>query len=93
MELEFNKTPQALLDKPVLFGTAAELAQAYNILASRRTSGMVPNPINLSEILAFVQIYGRPTIAIETFVELIGTMDMKYLELFSGNLGKHSGKR
>lgn len=93
MELETNITPKALLDKPVLFGTAAELAQAYNILASRRTSGMSPNPINLSEILAFTQIYGRPTIAIELFIELIGIMDMKYLELFSGNLGKHSGKR
>lgn len=93
MELETGITPKALEDKPVLFGFAAEFAQAYNILASRRTSGMAPNPICLSEILAFVGIYGKPTMPIELFVEIIGTMDMKYLELFSGNLSKHPGKR
>lgn len=54
---------------------------------------MAPNPIGLSEVLAFVGIYGQPTMPIESFVELIGTMDMKYLELFSGNLSQHPGKR
>jgi hypothetical protein len=91
MELETGKTPQALLDKPVLYGVASEIAQAYNVLASRRTSGMMPNPINLSEILAFIQIYGHPNISIDRFVELIGVADMQYLELFSGNRSKRPG--
>lgn len=67
------------------FGLAKEMTFAYNVLASRRTSGMAPNPIQLSEILAFMELYGRPSISIDVFVELLGVMDTKYLELKSGD--------
>lgn len=46
---------------------------------------MSPNPIQLSEIMAFIGLYGRPTISIDVFIELLGVMDTKYLELKSGD--------
>lgn len=78
-------TPQAILDSPKLFGYAKEMAESYNILAARRTVGMSPNPIQLSEIEAFFRMYGNPSIGIHTFIELIGTMDSKFLDLSHGN--------
>lgn len=65
--------------------------QAYNVLASRRTSGLTPNPIQLSEINAFLERYGEPSIPVDVFVDLLGAMDLKYLELSNGN--KPAGKR
>jgi hypothetical protein len=85
IELETGRTPSALRDRPILDGLAAEVANAYNMLASRRTSGMAANPISLSEISAWIQIFGEPTVPVIAFVELIGTVDQKFLELCSGN--------
>lgn len=87
IELETGKTPLALQNKPILDGLAAEVANAYNTLASRRTSGMAPNPIALSEISAWVQIFGHPTVALTTFIDLIGVVDQKFLELASNGNG------
>lgn len=68
---------------------------AYNILASRRTAGMSLNPIQLSEINAFIQIYGKPTLPVDMFIELIGVMDTRFLELNGGQSGnsKPTAKR
>jgi hypothetical protein len=70
---------------------AIELAQAYNVLASRRTSGLAANPIQLSEINAYLQRYGEPSIPVDVFIDLLGAMDLKYLEMSNGN--KSTGKR
>lgn len=64
---------------------AQEFITAYNVLASRRTAGFAVNPISLAEIYAFIGLFGAPSVSIETFVELIGVMDVKYLELSNGN--------
>jgi hypothetical protein len=85
MEAETGFTPHALQIKPILDGLAAEVANAYNMLAARRTSGMVPNPIALSEISAWIHIFGQPTVPLTLFIELIGVIDQKFLELCSGN--------
>lgn len=72
---------------PQLSSTETEIARAYNFLASRRTCGMGPNPIQLSEIKAFVDLFGLPSIHLYEFVHLIGLIDQKYLELSNGNRG------
>lgn len=68
-----------------MYGAEKEIARAYNILDSRRTVGLSANPIQLSEILAFIQLFGRPSMELDTFVDLIGIVDDKYLELQSGD--------
>lgn len=85
IEVQTGNTPKALLDAPALHGVCKELSTAYNILASRRTAGFTANPIQLSEIFSFIQLYGQPSLPIDMFISLIGTMDMKFLELSNGN--------
>jgi hypothetical protein len=55
------------------------------VLGSRRSSGMSVNPIPLSEIYAYLQRYGEPLLPVDVFVDLLGAMDLKYLEISSGN--------
>ena len=94
MEIESatGVTPKALLDAPSLHGVTKEVSKAYNILAARRTAGFTANPIQLSEIKAFIELYGPPSIPIDLFISLIGSMDMKFLELSNGD-NKPAGKR
>lgn len=80
METQTGITPQALQNEPELDVTTGEIASAYNLLAARRSYGSGPNPIQLSEILAYVEIFGCPVVGMEAFVELIGVTDVKYLE-------------
>lgn len=85
IELATGITPQALADEPKLYGACVEVAHAYNVLASRRTAGLTSNPIQLSEIEAYLSRYGEPSIPIDIFFDLIGAMDLQYLELSNGN--------
>ena len=73
------------MDEPRIYGYCTEIVYAYNALASKRTAGLVPNPIQLSEIYAYLQGYGAPTLPIDMFMDLLGAMDLKYLELSRGN--------
>jgi len=74
-----------------MYGTCVEIVYAYNVLASKRTSGLASNPIQLSEIEAYLRIYGQPSIPVDVFIDLIGIADLKYLELTNGN--ESPGKR
>lgn len=74
-------TPKALLDAPKIHGTCQEIADAYSILSKRRNVGFGASPIQLSEIIAFIQLFDRPSVSVDVFVHLIGVMDTKYLEL------------
>jgi hypothetical protein len=78
-------TPSALLSEPKLAGICTEVVQAYNVLAARRTSGLTVNPIQLSEIKAYLEVYGDPCVPVDVFVNLIGVMDLQYMELTNGN--------
>lgn len=64
---------------------AQELVTAYNVLASRRTAGFGMNPIPLSEIKSFIDLFGWPSMELMSFIELIGVMDIKFLELSNGD--------
>ena len=46
---------------------------------------MALNPIQLSEIKAYLDIYGTPVVGQEVFIDLVGLMDMHYLELVNGD--------
>jgi hypothetical protein len=68
-----------------LYGVEKEIVNAYNVLASRRTAGLTVNPIQLSEILAYIQLFGYPSVELDTFVDLIGVLDRRFMELQSGD--------
>lgn len=57
----------------------AEFLRAFDLLSSTRQYGMGPNPIQLSQILAYIQLYGCGE-ETETFVEYLMRMDTAYLE-------------
>lgn len=76
---------------PKLIGYAVEIAVAYDILGAHRTSGMSPNPIQLSEILSYIELYGRPSPPVALLVNMLSSMDLKYLELISN--ANNSSKR
>lgn len=84
IEQATGTTPAALLDAPVAVGLEKELVLAYNFLASRRSIGFTPNPIPLSEIESYVKIFGTPSMPVDVFVELLGTMDVEYLTKLHG---------
>lgn len=66
--------PPALLNRPTLEDGDEEYVTAFMMLNTRRSSGMGPNPISLTEILAYVQLYevNEP----ETFVRVMVEMDV-----------------
>lgn len=88
IEAASGKTPQALEDAPSLVSTTQEVVTAFGILSNKRAVGMVANPILLSEIEAYIKLFGPPSLPIPIFVEMIGLMDSKYLQL---NAPKDSG--
>jgi hypothetical protein len=65
----------ALAKKPVLSSTCTEILSAYRILDRHRSVGFDRNPIQLSEIVAFYQLYGLPSMGHEMFEELIAMVD------------------
>jgi hypothetical protein len=83
-----GKAPPALERRPGIFGLAKEIVEAYNVLAGKRTAGMIPNPIQLSEIVAYVQLYGEPSIPMTIFVQLLTVVDeddLSHLRSTGGN--------
>lgn len=63
-----------------------EIGHAYNVLSARRTMGFAANPIPLSEINAYLSIYGPISVPVDLFIDLLGAMDLIYLELTNGKL-------
>ena len=47
------------------------------------------NPIQLSEILAYIQLYGPPAMELSMFIELLGVTDTKFLDLENGNVASN----
>lgn len=91
IELDTGVTPKALEDIPKLYGVCVEVVQIYNSLASRRTTGISTNPIQISEIHAYLCRFGDPLLPLDILFDLISVMDLKYLELSNGNAA--AGKR
>lgn len=42
---------------------------------------MGPNPITLTDIKAYIDLFGVPNYGVSAFVDLIGKMDAEYISL------------
>jgi len=56
-----------------------EYITAFDMLASRRTNGMSPNPISLTDVQAYVELFGCSNP--RDFVKFIILMDVVFLEV------------
>lgn len=86
VEIESNTgvTPKALEERPVLDPTSLEVLRAYKILDATRTYGLSMNPVQLSEMRAYIDLFGLPPVPVDVFVKLIGTLDQRHVGLRSG---------
>ena len=81
IDAEESFTPRALQTKPVVEQDMMELISAFNLLSSRRTgSGFSVNPISLTDIGMYVQLFGIPWCGLEFFVRLMVQMDKLVLK-------------
>jgi hypothetical protein len=69
--------PRALETRPRVHQWMEEYITAFNVLNDTRTAGMAPNPISLSEILAYLKLYGASDTG--EFVAYIMAMDSAFL--------------
>lgn len=76
---ESGLTPKALENRPVMHEWMKEYTTGFSILSSTRQYGMGPNPIQLSEILAYLKLYGAEDM--EAFIENILLMDASFLSV------------
>ena len=72
-------TPQALKNQPDLHDWMKEYLKAFKVLNRTRQVGMGPSPISLSEIKAYLELYGASDQ--EAFIEYILEMDEAYLRV------------
>lgn len=80
IEQATGRTPDALLNVPTAYGAEKELVIAFNHLTHKRPVGMALGRIPMSEIVAYIQLFGAPMIPQDIFVELLEIMDEAYLE-------------
>lgn len=84
--------PPALESKPVIHQWMHEYVSAFNLLHKTRSYGMTANPISLSEILAYLKLYGSSDT--EAFVQYVTEMDASYLAVINEEKTKDgSGSR
>lgn len=77
-------SPKALENKPEIHTWMIEYIDAFEVLNQTRSYGMAPNPISLTEILAYLQLYGSSDAA--SFVKYILAMDEAFLSATSKRL-------
>lgn len=72
-------SPPALEKKPELHEWMREYLSAFYILNSTRQYGFGPNPITLTEMSAYLQLYGASDP--ESFIEYVLKMDEEFLKV------------
>lgn len=70
--------PAALESKPTVYDWMQEYILGFDILSSRRSVGFSVNPISMSDILSYIQIFGCSDI--DLFVKFIILMDATFLK-------------
>lgn len=85
-----GRTPQALEIRPILYDWMVEYLKAFDVLSATRQCGMGPNPIQLSEMLAYMQLYEVEDR--DTFVHHILQMDKTFLEAVLAKQEANKGK-
>jgi hypothetical protein len=93
--------PLALKNRPPCYGWMGEYLKAFNVLSSSRQYGMGPNPIQLTEILAYIELFG--TSDKMSLIQYVLRMDEAYLTTKAkqqeqkknqaGNRSKDDGQR
>lgn len=58
-----------------------EYIKAFDVLSSRRTAGFSINPISMSDIKAYLDIFGCEYP--EIFIELLIMMDIEFLRYYN----------
>lgn len=81
---ENDPLPPAILNKPELPLYLSEVWRAFWILNSSRQSGFSIQPIQLSEIKAYFDIYGKVE-DIDAFIEYIKHLDILFMKKVSKN--------
>lgn len=79
LESETGVTPKALLNRPNVTAEMYEYTWAFTILSAKRNVGIVPNPIYLGDIKAFIDLFGAPLHGNEVFIKLLAQMDNHFL--------------
>lgn len=69
--------PKALDSRPEIYPWMGEYVEAFTLLGSKRPSGFGPSPISLSDIHAYVLMFGCSDLI--QFIRLITDMDSAYL--------------
>lgn len=79
------RTPKAIIDRPDVDVIDIPYLKAYHLLTGSRQSGMSVGAIPLSEIRAYLEIYGAPSFFdcesddIDAFVQIITRVDNHFL--------------
>lgn len=73
----------ALDSAPVVPSYLEEIIWAFELLSSRRTAGFGRNPIPLTDIHGYLQLFGEPALPRDIFVEHILAMDIVYLTVWA----------
>ncbi len=86
MEVDQNQKATTVLNKAIeTYPSVPEVFQeyctAFVLLSSRRTVGIGPNPITLTDIKSYIDLYGVPNYGVSAFVEMISKMDAEYISL------------
>jgi hypothetical protein len=83
-------TPQALEKAPPYYEWMHPYMEGFFMLSSCRTYGMGANPLSMSDILAYIQIY-NPYNPLQ-FIRYIKRMDNAYLDAQSKKQEQERGK-
>lgn len=89
LEMVWVKTkvePTALENQPSLPGWLAEYYKAFRILSTRRHRSMDGlQPISLTDVLAYVEMFGTIDDDLDTFVGHVIRMDSTFLKFVASN--------
>lgn len=90
-EATSGTAPPALQERPVLDKDLEEFARAFFVLGSSRQAsfGGICG-ISLTEINAYITIYGEPLYGVEIFVHLIKLMDQTFMSELRAKNGRNS---
>ena len=91
--------PVAMRDKPQLREEHADYWQAFLELSGSRTAGFGPEPIQITSVMAWCQLYGVPQERWMSFWRVLRAVDAAYLKATadkekaaSGNTQSSSGR-
>lgn len=85
--------PKALSNRVEVSPVLSFYYEAFIVLSSSRTVGMATNPIPLSEMLAYCDLYGLDGDERHDFVYLIQSLDREYLNWVMDQSKKKSRER